>query len=890
MAMATGTRLGPYEILTPLGAGGMGEVYRAKDTRLDRIVAIKILSSHLSSNVDLKARFEREARTVSSLSHPHICALYDIGEQDGVSFLVMEFLEGQTLAERLTKGALPMEQVLRYGIQIADALDRAHKAGIIHRDLKPGNIMLTKSGVKLLDFGLAKLQNTASQPIVGVSALATEQHSLTAEGTILGTLQYMSPEQLEGRDTDARTDIFSFGAVLYEMATARKAFAGKSQASLIAAILQTDPPSVSSSQPLSPPAFDRLVQQCLAKDPEDRWQNAHDLMAQLKWVLEGGSDSGIATPVAARRRSREHVRWSLLGAFIGALLTLLGAWFIFGRPQPDPHIGTHLILPIPETDQLSFNQDRPFFAISPDGQSIVYNAIRNNALQLFLRRLDSPEPVALAGTENALAPFFSPDGQWLAFYQDSKIKKVPVSGGSSIVITEADYFVGGSWSKDQGIVAVPDWAGGNQLFSFPVAGGEGKELARADQQKKERVLLWPEVLPNGKGVLLAMWSGGTLMDTSIVVQPLPKGERKTLIKKGSFPKYVDTGHILFAQETSIFAVPFDKEKLEITGSAVPVLEGVAISGDSAHSAYSISRNGTLAYVPGKVMTQDRTLVSLDRSGKETIFTDLVRPFFDPDISPDGKRIAFILRGQTYDVWMLDLNRDILTRITFYGDELGPVWTPDGKRVIYSSSQKGKHGLYWKSVDGSQPEEALLTTKDFNQYPGSCTPDGKFLTFRQVNSLNTTSDIGILSLQGEHKASMLINSEFYEEGGMISPNGRLIAYSSNESGRKEVYVQTFPDGRGKTQVSTHGGFYPKWARNGGELFYWQDHHKFVTVSIQTEPSLSVSKPSLVFEGEYESIDVFSDGRFLAVKPVKPSAPIQLHVIIGWLDQLKQKMKN
>jgi serine/threonine protein kinase len=886
--LSSGTRLGPYEILAPAGAGGMGEVYKAKDTRLDRIVAIKILPAHLSSNVDLKARFEREARTVSSLSHPHICALYDIGEQDGVNYLVMEFLEGQTLSERLSKGALPMEQVLRHSIQIADALDKAHKEGIIHRDLKPGNIMLTKSGVKLLDFGLAKLESTEAQPIVGVSALATEQRSLTAEGTILGTLQYMSPEQLEGRDTDARTDIFSFGAVLYEMATGRKAFTGKSQASLIAAILQTNPPSISSIEPLSPPAFDRLVQHCLAKDPEDRWQNAHDLMAQLKWILEGGSDSGVAAPVAARRRTREHFRWSLLGAFIGALLTLIGAWFFFGRPQPDPHIGTHLILPIPETDQLTF-KDRPFFAISPDGRSIVYSANRNNKSQLFFRKLDSSEPVPLPGTENAAAPFFSPDGQWVAFNQESKLKKISVSGGSSIVITEADFVLGGTWTKDQGIVAIPDWAVGNRLYSFPVTRGETQELARADQKKNERVLLWPEVLPNGKGVLLTMWSGGTLMDSSIVVQPLPKGERKAIIKKGSFPKYIDTGHILFAQGTSVFAVPFDKEKLDVTGSAVPVLDGVAISADSAHSAYSISRNGTLVYIPGKIMTQDRRLVSFDRNGKETALTDLVRPFLDPDISPDGKRIAFVLRSQTYDVWQLDLNREILTRISFYGDELGPIWTPDGKRVIYSSSQKGQYGLYWKPVDGSQPEEALLTN-DFNQYAQSCTPDGKFLAFRQVNDLNTTSDIGILSLQRDHKVTMLLHSEFYEQGGMFSPDGRWIAYSTNESGHPEVYVQTFPDGGEKTQVSTHGGNHPRWAHNGRELFYWQDNNKFMTVTIRMAPTLSISKPALVLEGEFESFDEFPDGRFLAVKPIKDAAPIHLHVIFGWLDQLKNKLRN
>lgn len=887
MAMQTGTRLGPYEILSLLGVGGMGEVYRAKDMRLDRIVAIKILPSHLSSNPDLRQRFEREAKTISHLNHPHICTLYDIGHQDGLDYLVMEYVEGETLAKRLQKGPLPTSELLRYSIEIADALDRAHRHGIVHRDLKPGNIMLTKSGAKLLDFGLARTE----APLVrqaGDSALPTASQPLTGEGTILGTLAYMAPEQLEGKRADARTDIFSLGAVLYEMATGRKAFTGKSQASLIAAILQTDPPAVSSLEPMSPHAFDRLVQQCLAKDPEDRWQNAHDLITQLKWILEGRSDSKIAAPVAARHRIREHFRWSLLGAFIGALFALLGAWFIFARQQSDPHIGTHLILPIPETDQLSFDSVRPFFAISSDGHSIVYSARRNNKSQLFLRKLDRLEPLPLIGTENATTPFFSPDSQWLAFFQESKIKKIPLSGGAPVVITEVDFFVGGTWTKDQTIILLPDWATGNRLYSFPVAGGGAQELAKADPNKKERVLLWPEVLPNSKAVLLTAWTGRTLMDTSIVVQPLPGGERKTIIKKGSFPKYVDTGHVLFAQGASLFAIPFDDQKLEVTGSAVPVLDGVAISVETAHSAYSISRNGTLLYVPGKVVTQDRMLVSFDRNGKETPVTELLRPFSQPDISPDGNRIAFILRSQTLDVWMLDLNRDILTRISFYGDELSPIWTSDGKRIIYSSSQSGRQGIYWKPVDGSEPEEVLLTN-DFHLYPTSCTPDGKFLAFQQKTDLSTTYDIGILSLQGERKASLLIHSEFSEEGAVFSPDSQWIAYVSDESGRKEVYMQAFPESRGKTQVSTHGGYAPRWARDGRQLFYRLEN-QFMAVSIHTETRLSVSKPTLVFEGEFESIDVLPDGRFLAVKPIKDPAPIQMHVIIGWLDQLKSKMKN
>ena len=885
MAISPGTRFGPYEITSALGAGGMGEVYRATDTRLGRTVAIKVLPSHLSADPQLRQRFEREARAVSSLSHPHICALHDIGNQDGTDFLVMEYLEGETLADRLTKGPLPLDQVLRYAIEIADGLDKAHKAGIVHRDLKPGNVMITKTGAKLLDFGLARVVLDKNDVEVGGSALATkEAQNLTAEGTILGTVQYMSPEQLEGQEVDFRTDIFAFGVTLYEMVTAQKAFSGKSRASLIASILQTDPPPVSSLQPLTPPALDRLVQTCIAKDPDERWQSAHDLMSQLKWIQEGRSEAGIAAPVVARRKTRDR----LLGAVIGAALVVLimAAAARMQAPASDPHTGTHLVLNLPPGDVFAYSPNRPFFAFSPDGKSIVYAARRNNTTQLYLRVLDQPEPTPIPGTENGQAPFFSPDGRWLGFSNGQEVKRVPLSGGAAISICESGDMTGASWSEDKKIFVIPTWR--SSLLSFPETGGNSWEVAKLDVAKKEYVFLWPEALPGGNAILLTVGPIGQYMaNPAIVAQPLPSGQRETLIEKGSFPKYLPTGHIVYVQGGSLYAVSFDAEKLEVTGSAIPILDRVVTSASYNYAAYSLSKEGTLAYVPGSVRSAERTLVWLDRKGRETSASDLKRAYATPRVSPDGKRLALLLEGATYDVYVQDLARETLTRLSFYGDEWKPIWTPDGKRVVYRSpAGGGRPNIYSKAYDGSSPEQRL-TTIDSTQYPNSVSPDGKFLAFHQ-DVTESNSDLWMLRLHGGQKAEPFLSTQFDEEYAEFSPDGRWIAYVSNESGRYEVYVVTFPGPGGKTQISTEGGSEPRWSRDGRELFYRNDR-KWMAVQIQTGSDFTASRPVVLFEGDYRAeYDVAPDGRFLVVKERQDQTPMEMHVIIGWLDQVKEKL--
>src|SRR5215471_10159963 len=459
MTLAAGSRLGPYEILSAVGAGGMGEVYKAKDTRLERTVAVKVLPQHLSASAEVRQRFEREAKTISQLSHPHICALYDVGNQDGVEYLVMEYLEGETLAERLLKGPLPVDQTLRYGMEIADALDKAHRQGIVHRDLKPGNVMLTKSGVKLLDFGLAK----AVQPASAVSALTslpTEGPALTAEGTILGTFQYMAPEQLEGRETDARTDIFALGAVLYEMATGRKAFSGRSRASLIGAILKDEPPLVSAAQPMTPPALDRVVRTCLAKDPEERWQSAHDIRSELAWIAQAGSQAGVAAPVALSRRRSERVTWGIAGALAGAIAAALVSWAVLRARPAAPAPITRVAVPFPAGE--AFLVDNYLsVAIAPDGRRIVYVARKGDARHLVARSLDAAEGVAIAGTEGAYSPFFSPDAQWVGFWADNKMKKVSLAGGTPVTVCEScasDRLLGATWGPDDTLVFPPKWA------------------------------------------------------------------------------------------------------------------------------------------------------------------------------------------------------------------------------------------------------------------------------------------------------------------------------------------------------------------------------------------------------------------------------------------------
>ena len=912
MALQPNQRLGPYEILSAVGAGGMGEVYRAKDTRLDRIVAIKVLPAHLADEPERRERFEREARTIARLNHPHICTLHDIGRQDGIDFLVMEYLEGETLAQRLLKGSLPLEQVSQYAIEIADALDKAHRKGITHRDLKPSNIMLTKSGTKLLDFGLAKLRQDAA-PAIPLSQLptATAKDAVTQEGTILGTLQYMAPEQLEAKEVDARTDIFAFGALIYEMATGKKAFEGKSQASVIGAILKDDPPPISTLQPMTPPALDRAVKKCLAKEPEKRWQGASDLCDELKWIAEGGSQVTLA-PTAAGKGIRTFGRRALLLS-VGTLLlvvvvTGLAIWNLKPSPTPLPRTVSRFTITLPPGQQLAGLENGPAVALSPDGTQLAYVARQGSTQQLYLRAIDSLDAKPIPGTEGGVAPFFSPDGQWLGFFAGGKLKKASVSGGAALTLGDADNPRGASWGG-KGIIAFAPTING-VLQQVPDAGGTSQPLTRLE--KGETNHRWPEFLPGGRAVLFAASaSSADWTNAQVAVQSVGTGERGNLTQAGTNPRYAHSGHLIYAQGGSLMAVPFDPQRLTATGGAVPVAERVLQSPINGNAQYSFSTTGSLIYVSGDVQATERKLVWVSRIGEEQPVAAPARAYRGPRLSPDGRRVAMHVGEQESQVWLHDLSREALTRLTFEGNRNNnPSWTPDGKRIAFTSNKEGPSNIFWQLADGTGGLERL-TTSEYPNFAISWSPDGQLLAFVELNP-TTGYDIWILRLgdpsrsseqapsassgQGR-KAEPFLKTPFNEGVPRFSPDGRWLADVSNESGRYEIYVQPYPGPGGKWQISTEGGNEPLWNPNGRELFY-RSGDKMMAVGIATQPSFAAGTPRMLFEGRYEpspvpatNYDVSPDGqRFLMLKPSEQAqaAPTQINVVLNWFEELKQKV--
>jgi Tol biopolymer transport system component len=881
MTLSTGSRLGAYEILSPLGAGGMGEVYKAKDTRVERTVALKVLPDAFFENKESIARFEREARLLASLNHPNIAHLYSFEEVPGSPgaperhVLSMELADGQTLMERLLAGPLPPEQVLKISVEIAAALEAAHHAGVIHRDLKPGNVMLTKSGVKLLDFGLAK---TALAPVKSSSAtsLPTEMpRSITQQGTILGTFHYMAPEQLEGKDADARSDIFSFGAVIYEMATARKAFEGKSHAALISAILKDEPPPVSTIAPMTPPALDRVVKTCLAKDPEDRFQTAHDIKLQLQWIAEGGSQVGLPAPVAHRRKSRERLAWALAAAAAVAAAAL-AVGFVKRAPARSKLVRFEIANPEGIT-----TIDAP--RISPDGRYLAFNATDSSGKsRIWVRPLNALVAQPLAGTEDTTRPFWSPDSRFLGFFAEGKLKKIEVTGGPAQKICDAPGGADGSWSSE-GVILF-DGTGNQPIHRVSAAGGTPVPAAKPEASRKEGQVGWPEFLPDGRHFLY-MAIGQKAEDSAYRIGTLDSTESTLLASAQTLVTYAPPGYLLFVRDRTLVAQRFDAKALKTKGEPTPLAEHVGTD-NVGLALFSVSRDGTLAYRTGE--RGDR-FVWVDRSGKEGETVGDPGDSHSPAFSPGGDRLAFDLadpRSARTDIWIRDLKRGVSSRFTFgSGGAFRPLWSPDGRRMLFTVGDD----LFEKAVEG-QGEEKLLLKSDEVKLVCDWSRDGRTIAFQSLGK-ETNWDIWVMPMSGDPKPVPFLKTQFAELNAAFSPDGRFLAYQSNESGRVEIYVQSFPGPGGKWQVSTSGGREPQWRADGRELYYRALDQKVIAVDVQIGSGIMAGTPHALFQGRFDTglartrFLATADGkRFLTVAPLGRESMTPTTVVLNWHAEL------
>jgi len=868
MGLPPGTKLGPYQVLAPLGAGGMGEVYKARDTRLERTVAIKVLPQHLSASLEVRQRFEREARTISQLSHPHICALYDVGNQDGVEYLVMEYLEGETLAERLLKGSLPIHQTLRYGIEIADALDKAHRQGIVHRDLKPGNVMLTKSGVKLLDFGLAKAVQP-STPASALTSLPTEGPALTAEGTIVGTFQYMAPEQLEARESDARTDIFAFGAVLYEMATGQKAFSGVSRASLIGAILKDEPPLISTVQPMSPPALDRVVKRCLAKDPEDRWQNAADLASELEWIGESASQKGIAVSVAPRRLS--WLPWA-----IAALAALVAVGTLLRPRRSEAPAAARMVLSILPPQGVAWTD---WFALSPDGRRLALVGSNEGRMQIWMRRLDEEEARPVAGTGDAESPFWSPDGRSLAFFAQRKLKRIELESGAVQVLCDAGLGRGGAWNRE-GVIL---FAGGTlgAISRVAASGGAPVAATKLDLTRGDLIHRFPQFLPDGRRFLVFV-STAKPETTGIYLGSLESQELKLIGPSQEAGQFAPPDRLLYARGDALVAQRLDLGRAKPVGEPETLLRQVDVAELATFlRLFSASQNGSVAF---RDAGYERPLVWFDRRGNITGRTSAVAGPRGFSLSPDEELAAYTTGTQTAsDVWILDLKRDVSTKLTLGTVTVGPVFSRDGRFLYYRSFLRNRFEIRRKSLRSGGPDETLFEGNAFDS-PADETPDGKTLI---VQSVRGSLDIQALPLEGDRKLVPVLTTEFSERGSRLSPNGRWLAYCSDDSGRFEVYVRRFPVTEEKWQVSTRGGIWPYWRGDGKEIYYVGLDAVLMAVPISAGQTFSVGSPESLFQTRLRVWTVprqyvaSRDGqRFLMIYPTQDPATSPMNVLLNW----------
>ena len=880
MTIAAGSRLGPYEILSPLGAGGMGEVYRARDTRLGREVAIKVMPEELSASPEMRQRFEREARAISQLSHPHICALYDVGSQDGVEYLVMELLEGETLAARLSRGPLPLEQVFRYGMEIADALDRAHRSAIVHRDLKPGNVMLTKSGVKLLDFGLARAVEHADSS-TSLTSAPTAAGDVTREGSLVGTLAYMAPEQLEGKKADARTDIFALGAVLHEMATGRKAFVGASQASVIAAILTGEPPAISTIQRMSPPGLDRIVRRCLAKDPDRRWQSAGDVALEL----ESAAESSAAGPNPPPRR-RPAV-WGAAG-WVVAVLALLGG-FLLRRPgaAPAPSSPMRFVVPPPPGAALA-----GMLALSPDGRALAFVATDPDGRdRLYVRSMDLLESRALAGTEGAAYPFWSPDGRSLAFFADGKLKRIEASGGAARTLCEASNPRGGSWGT-LGSIVFSAQAGG-QIEAVSGDGGEPRLLARL-ASRSGLTSRWPSFLPDGRHFLYVRLAG-TETESGLHIASLDGTEPRRVAAADSGAFYASSGHLLYRTGDRLVALSFDLGTLAARGEPVPVVEDVWWDGTSTlATAFTVSSGGVLAYqTGGPRLTR---LLIYDRTGREIATIGPSGGYFEPTLSPDGRRLAVTrAEGRGSAIWVMDVDRGTFGRLSPASGSVDatPLWMPDGRRVLYAVFPTGE--VYARDADAAEPAKLLFKRPDFAPID-DVSLDGRSVLLETVNWPTFHFDVTIHDLATGAERPLL-KEPFNEMGARLSPGGRWLAYESEESGVREVVVRSFPDLRERRQVSAGGGTQPRWTRDGRELFYMSPDRKLMAAAVRTAAGFEVDPPRALFQTRVmptietrNHYDAAPDGQRFVVNSSRPEdAALPITVVVNWSSALPRASK-
>jgi serine/threonine-protein kinase len=869
-----GRRLGHYEIVEKLGEGGMGEVYRAHDTTLGRDVAVKLLPQTVSQNREKIDRLEREARLLASLNHPHVATLYGLEQANGLKYLVMELVPGETLAARIASRSLAGKECLDVFREIAEALEAAHEKGIVHRDLKPANVIVGLAGrTKVLDFGLAKA--VAEEPSnSGLSSSPTRVKEATAQGIIQGTALYMSPEQARGKKVDCRTDIWSFGCMLFEALTGKKAFDGETVSDVIAAVLEKEPDWKAVPENV-PSNVRRVLHRCLEKDPRRRLQHIGDARIEIE-------ESQDRPPLAQQTRMPVRVGWIVAAAiFLAGLAigTLIRSTSTESRERPVSRLTAEL----PQGEGLTWWND-PSIAISPDGRQLAYVGGLGAERRIYVRPLDGFQSRAIGDTHDPLTVFFSPDGKWLGFYGEGKLSKIDLDSGRPIALCDAPNPYGASWGPREEIVFAPGPQSG--LWRISVEGGSPSPASRLDPARDEVSHRWPQVLPDGRSVLFTIVTGKGIQRIGHL--SLQTGEHRVLLEGGSFARYVPTGHLIYVSEGGLVAVPFDVDNQKPPGRAVPLLEEVTATSLYGSAHFDFSLDGTFAYVPGG-LDAERSLVWVDRSGAARLVTDKRRAYEDPRLSPDGRKIAVTIKEVATHIWLYDLERDALMPLTSgLEEDQAPLWTVDGESVVHRRGLPSS--LFWASADGGASPERL-TSSTYDQWPGSWTSDGKTLVYWE-NSAASGFDVGLLKMDGERTVEPLLQTPANEFAGALSPDGRFLAYVSDESGRPEIYVRAFPDLGKKVQVSNEGGRQPVWARDGREIFY-RNGHRLMAVAVSTESGFHSDRPAVLFERRFSGplfrnpqYDVASDGRTFLM--VEEEFPTRIHVVLNWFEELENRV--